>query len=190
MYKQTSPESTIPSVDEFFTFCKFVSEEIFLKKTGGKRIHRTFSSDKCQGLDHIEMYESIVQMHTKNVFDRLTLCISIVIYALILYMQTGFYMKQSVGCTEETPALSIPALHWFCVHALPSLERYKGEITDAYLQLYQSKHALLETTMEGSGSPRSYYKTALQCSNVFDKIVVEPGFFNSYLKKHASSQSV
>ena len=136
------------------------------------------------------MYESIVQMHTKNVFDRLTLCISVVIYALILYLQTGFYMKQISGFSEETPTFSIPAIHWFCVHALPSLERYKGEVTEAYLQLYQSKHTLLETTMEESGSPRSYYKTALQYSNVFDKIVVEPGFFNSFLKKHASSQSV
>lgn len=194
-YKTKSPDFLPPTADEFFTFCKFVSEEIYLKRTGGKRIHRSISSEKFHHVEYLAFYESILHMEGHNLYDRLVICISIPLYALFLYYYTGVYMKQSIGLgdEDEQPGFQTVVAHsmkWFCIHVMPNLECCKAEILASCLSLIQSNLTDLQSSMESVGSPKSFYKTAMQFSNIFEKVVVEPGVFDSLLKKHASPATV
>ena len=197
VYKHKSPDFVIPTADEFLTFCKFVSEEIYLKKCGGKRLHRSISTEKLNHAMYIEFFESIVQIKLITMYDRLSMCVSIVFYALFIYFYTGIFMKLSLGfnnvLTDGTDSsihtfktLFLNSLQWFCVHALPSLEKHKKEIVFLCFELYSNNVGRLLTDMEDTGSPKSYYKTAQQFSNIFDKNVVETGIFDNMIKKNAS----
>jgi hypothetical protein len=193
-YKNTSPEFIIPTADEFLTYCKYVSEDLFFIQNQGRRLHRSISSEKLNHAQYIEFFESIVQTKTITVYDRLSMSVSIVFYALFLYFYTGIFMKLSIGFGEKLvdsddsvqtfKVLFLNSIYWFCIHALPSLEKYKKEIVYACFEIYDTNINPLVTNMGETGSPRSYYKTEQQFSTIFDKIVVEPGMFDNMLKKN------
>jgi hypothetical protein len=172
-----------------------VSEEVYLKRTGGKRMHRSISSERFCQTDYVPFYESILQMDAKHLHSRLILCICIPLYALFLYYYTGIYMKQTVGFAEEEEQSGFPtmvhhSMSWFCVHVLPSLESCKGNILSACLTILQSQQPHLQSSLDTVGSPKSFYKTATQFSTIFDKVVVEPGVFENLFKKHAPATIV
>jgi len=196
-YKTDSPDFVIPTADEFLSFSKYVSEDIFLVKHQGKRLHRSISSEKLNHAQYIDFFESIVQTKPINVYDRLSMCISIVFYALFIYFYTGIFMKLSVGFSNKLSlstdslqtfsSLFVNSIYWYCIHALPSLEKYKKEVVSSCYEIYQQHVDPLLSTMEESGSPKSYYKTAQKFSNVFDKVVVENGAFDNILKKNQTT---
>jgi hypothetical protein len=194
LYKQTSPDFFAPTAEEFFSYCKLVSEEMYQKRTGGRRVHRSLSSERFCQTDYVPFYEHILQMDAKDLHSRLILCICIPLYALFLYYHTGIYMKQTIGvCDEEYsgfPTMVQHSMSWFCVHILPSLESYKGNVLSACLALLQSQQSQLQSSFDTVGSPKSFYKTAMQFSTIFDKVVVEPGVFENLLKKHAPTTTV
>ena len=179
-YKKKSPDFINPTADEFFTFCKFVSEEMYLHKTNTKKLLRSLSSDKLNHLNHLDFFESIVQTKSETLNDRITLCLNIVFFALFVYFFTGISMKASIVDEKASEsALSykqffIHPLNWFCVHVMPSLEKNKKEIIFNCFDMYHLNiQKLLD--FENIDVNKSFYKTAQMFSDIFDETIVEEG---------------
>lgn len=178
-YKKKSPEFIIPTADEFFTFCKFVSEEIYLKKTGGKKLFRSISSDKLNHNNYIDFYEYILHEKAETIYDRICLCLNMVFYALFLYFYTGIYMKVSVQEIKKMDSIQsykqffMVPMNWLCIHAMPSLEKYRKDIGTLYFNLYQPSIEKTLKLIEDPDTPKSFYKSAQHISELYDTTVIE-----------------
>jgi hypothetical protein len=190
-YQKKSPEFIIPTTDEFFSFCKFVSDDIF-QKTSGKKLHRSLSYEKINYTNYLDFFENIVQTKSSTIVDRMCLCIEIVFYALFVYFYTGIYMKISVDESAkitETNAIAtfkthfVNPLNWFCTHTMPSLEKHKKDIVAMIYDIYQANiHDLLDQ-IHCRVSSYSLYKMAQAISDIFDSVIVGSGVFDNILKK-------
>jgi hypothetical protein len=170
-FKKKSPDFIVPTADEFFTFCKFVSEEIFLKKTNAKKLFRSLSSEKLNHLNNLDFFEYIVKIDSEDTYDRLNICLNVVYYALYLYFFTGAYMKASVTDTDISDSYKqffICPLNWFCTHVMPSLEKNRKEVVIQCMNLLKNKEfAEFESEPE-------FFKTAQKFSEIYDGIKMKP----------------
>ena len=190
LYQKKSPDFLIPSAEEFFTFCKFVNQDIF-QKSQIKKIHRSLSAEKFEDhTQYLEFFEYILQTTTLNSSDHVCLCINIVFYAVFLYVCTGIIMKLSLDTSKtigslnynSTYSLFVPPIQWFCIHTMPCLEKHRKDILSLYHGVYY-KHISTIFKTNDPAFQKSISKIAQTFSETFDTVLVEPGSLDTMLKK-------